>query len=417
MTVRITTLKNGIRVVTDPYDSPLAAVGISVDAGTRHEPPLMNGLAHFLEHMAFKGTIRRTAQEITRDIEDRGGWINAHTGRDVTAYYCGVLQEDALHALDVLADITLNSTIPADELEVERGVILQEQRDLEDDLMGWLSDRLLETAYRGPLSMPGLGTQETVKLIRRDDLRRFIGEHYRADNIIVSAAGGIDHGEFVERVQSHFSVMQNYRKPARGAESTYVGGVYRKIVPDAETIGVMIAFPCVPLGHEDLPAAALFTKMVGGANSSPLFQKLREERGLCYDVGMGGWSWHEAGLSVVRLSCGIEEAEEAIPILCGVLKGVRDSGLTDDELRRGRRMCRAELIMERESVHTRMSAAQAWLAIHGKPYDLAQHIARYEAVDYLQIRRVIGRHWMQPPTIAIRGPEKACAIDIAGLLR
>lgn len=405
MTVRIATLGNGIRVVTDSYDSPLAVVEICVEVGTRWEPPLLNGLAHFLEHMAFKGTTSRDAKALSHEIEARGGWINAGTGKDTTAYFAGVLAEDAAVALDVLADIVCNPTLPADEFERERGVILQEMADLEDDPMSWLGDRMMEKAFIGGLSLPGLGFPDILAEISRDDLTRFIHAHYTPSRILVGAAGGVDHDAICRDAER---LMSGFGAPGIAAahiSSRPAGGVYRS-AQDTEQVHLIVVFPSLPMGHPDLYADSVLHKILGGCSTSRLWQAIREERGLCYGIHSSVQAWQEAGLAGVQLSTGADVAAEAIDVLAAELRRLRDGGISDEELTRGKKLTHAEIVMSHESVESRTGAAMHHLAIHGIPYDLQDELDKFAAVDHAAIRRVIDRMWASPGTVAIRGPER-----------
>lgn len=414
MAIEIGTTASGVRFVIDSYDSPVAAVAITVEAGTRHEEPKHNGVAHFLEHMAFKGTIRRTAQQIDEAIEDRGGSLNAYTGKDTTQYAASVLSEDAPLALDVLADIVSNSTFPEAEVDLERGVILQENRDFEENTEGWFGDRLMEVAFTGGLALPGLGTPETLQSVGRREILAFVRDHYLPQKIIVAAAGGVDPEEFHRLAEGYFS--RSRAVPAKPEQpSHYKGGVFRHSV-ERPNVTVLIAFPSLPLGHTDLYSDVLFCRVIGGCNSSPLWQELREKRGLCYEVGLSGQAWLQSGLNFFKMSCGEDDAHEAIAVLCEQIKRSRD-GLTADQISFGQRLCRATVLMGQETTWERLSAADRHLAIHGKAYDAAEEVAKYEAVGADDIARTVERMWSAPPTIAIRGSERACEIDIAAMLR
>ena len=228
MNVRTTTLPNGCRIVTDTFDSiQSAAVNVLVDVGTRHEPEHLGGLAHFLEHMAFKGTERRTAKEIAEAIESRGGALNAGTAAEWTSYSCRVLKEDVELAVDILADIVCHSTLPQDEFERERGVILSEQAAMEDNHEDRLYERLYATVLPLSIGKPGLGTPETVKFITVDDLRQFMDEHYVGSRIIVSGSGNLDHDDFVAAVEKRFSGLpKGHHRVVPSA--VYVSDEYRE---------------------------------------------------------------------------------------------------------------------------------------------------------------------------------------------
>jgi predicted Zn-dependent peptidase len=418
MTVRIEKLPSGLRIVTDSFDSPLAVLQVSVEVGTRWEPPHLNGLAHFLEHMAFKGTLRRTASDISEAIENRGGWINAGTGKDITNYYTGVLAEDAPVALDVLADIVCNSTLPEEEFERERGVILQEIADLEDEPMSWLADRMMEITFIGGLGMPGLGSPETLRRIEVSDLANLVAAHYEPGTIIVSAAGGVDHDAITRAAEQLFDLgHREVSKRHESRKSEFFGGNSFRQARKTDQVQIIVAFPSFSLGDPDLYADCVLQKIIGGCSTSRLWRALREDRGLCYDVYSSAQAWREAGIVGVKLSTGADSAAEAISALVTELQKVRDAGLTDEELARGKKLMRAEIVMENESAASRVGAVAHHLAIHDRAYDLNEELDRFAAVDHRAIGRCIERMWSTPAAVAIRGPKRIVETDIQEMLR
>src|SRR6266550_102270 len=284
MTVRLSTLPSGLRVATDRIETvDTVSLGIWVDVGTRHEPPEINGVAHFLEHMAFKGTNRRSARGIAEEIEAVGGHLNAYTSRESTAYYARVLKEDVPLALDILADILQNSTFDPEELERERTVILQEigqANDTPDDI---IFDNFQERAFpEQPMGRPVLGRPEIIRQLSREAVMGYLREHYGAARMILSAAGNLDHDRFVDLAATLLSGMTAERaiatEPAR-----YVGGDHRE-ARDLEQLHLVLGFPGLPLGDPDYYAATVLSTAFGGGMSSRLFQEVREKRGLVYSI-------------------------------------------------------------------------------------------------------------------------------------
>jgi len=284
LTIELTTLSNGLRIVTENMPGlASASVGIWVMAGGRHERPEQNGIAHFLEHMAFKGTARRSALQIAEEIEDVGGYINAYTSREMTAYYARVLGADVGMALDVIADIVLNPAFDNRELEVERGVILQEigqALDTPDDI---IFDWLQEAAYPDqPMGRTILGPAERVTAFRRADLAGFVAERYGPDQMILSAAGAVDHAALVRQAEVLFSGQTP--KGAQQVEAARWAGAEKREVKDLEQVHFAFALEGPSFLDPDLYTAQIYATALGGGMSSRLFQKIREERGLCYSI-------------------------------------------------------------------------------------------------------------------------------------
>ncbi len=277
--IRLSTLKNGLRVVTENMPGlASASIGIWVAAGGRHERPEQNGIAHFLEHMAFKGTRTRSALQIAEAIEDVGGYINAYTSREMTAYYARVLADDVPLALDVISDILLNPVFDPREIEVERGVILQEigqSLDTPDDV---IFDWLQEAAYPDQaMGRTILGPAERVRGFAREDLAGFVTEHYGPDRMILSAAGAVDHDAIVRQAEA---IFEGASRPATSAPqaAAWHGHERRKVKP-LEQAHFALGLEGPGYRDADLYTGQVYTTVMGGGMSSRLFQKIREERG------------------------------------------------------------------------------------------------------------------------------------------
>ena len=416
MTVQLATLPNGLRIATDSYDTvETAAVIVTVEAGSRHDAPELNGTAHFLEHMAFKGTTSRTTEQIIGEIESRGGHINAGTGKDITQYYANVLKEDVGVAIDVLADIVCNPTFPEDEFEREKGVILQEIAEIEDDHYDWLGDRLLEVSLNGGLGLPGTGSAKTVGRIDVNHLKGFARFNHHPGKIVVTAAGNIDHDDFVRQASNAFPMTGNVYFGQSQSAFSYMTGNHYLATDDSEQAHIRIAWPSFGLGHDDLYAAALLSTILGGCSSSRLFREVRDKRGLCYSIGFGVSPWRDAGLFMFGLSCGAESADEAIRVSAEELLRIT-YGLTHTELDTAKRITKADLLMGMESTHGRASKMSHHVAIHGSAFDVHEEVAKFEAVDHAGIQRAITRMFSARPSIAVYGPSPVTGIDIARML-
>ena len=403
MTVRLSTLPSGLRVATDRIDTvDTVSLGIWVDVGTRHEPPEINGVAHFLEHMAFKGTERRSARAIAEEIEAVGGHLNAYTSRESTAYYAKVLKEDVPLALDILADILQHSTFDPEELERERTVILQEigqANDTPDDI---IFDYFQERAFPDQaMGRPVLGSPEIIRGLRREAVVTYLRDHYSAEKMVVAAAGNVEHERLVDLAATLLSELPAQRavttEPAR-----YAGGDRRE-ERDLEQLHLVLGFPGVVLGDPDYYAASVLSTAFGGGMSSRLFQEIREKRGLVYAIHSFAHSYRDGGLFGVYAGTGETEAAELVPALCEETARL-DDGFTTVELNRAKAQMKAGLLMSLESTSARCEQLAQHLLIHGTPFNPPEIVRRIEEVDDAAIRRVVGRWRSAPPTLAAVGP-------------
>jgi len=403
MTVGLATLPNGLRIVTDRVDTvATVSLGLWVDVGTRHEPALVNGVAHFLEHMAFKGTKRRSALAIAEEIEAVGGHLNAYTSRESTAYYAKVLKEDVGLALDILADILQHSTFEPAELERERTVILQEigqANDTPDDI---IFDYFQERAFPDQaMGRPVLGSPEIIKSLQRQSVIAYLKDHYGAARMVLSAAGNFEHDEIVALADKLLSGM-----PAERAVSTeparYVGGEHRQD-RDLEQLHLVLGFPGLPLDDPDYYATAVLSTAFGGGMSSRLFQEVREKRGLVYAISSFAHSYRDGGLFGVYAGTGEDEAAELLPVLCDETLKLGD-GFTPAELARAKAQMKAGLLMSLESTSARCEQMAQHMLIHGTPFDPADVVRRIDAVDDAAIRRVVASWRAGPPTLVALGP-------------
>ena len=278
-TVRVTTLANGFRVATDRMDSvETTSLGVWAGVGTRNEPAEHNGVAHLLEHMAFKGTRRRSARDIVVEIEDVGGFLNAYTGREQTAYYAKVLAEDTPLVVDILADILQNSIFDAEELVRERAVVLQEIGQAEDTPDDIVFDHFQETAFPSQaMGRPVLGRAEIVRDLPRDVVAGYMASRYRAGQMVLAASGRIEHDALVEMAETLFSGLPAGAVPP-SEQARYQGGDGR-FARDLEQVHLVLGFEGVTYTDADYYAAAVLSQLVGGGMSSRLFQEIREKRG------------------------------------------------------------------------------------------------------------------------------------------
>jgi predicted Zn-dependent peptidase len=407
MTTSLATLPNGLRIVTDRIETvDTVSLGLWVDVGTRHEAPEINGAAHFLEHMAFKGTERRTARDIAEEIEAVGGHLNAYTSRESTAYYAKVLKEDVPLALDILADILLHSSFDPTEMERERTVILQEigqANDTPDDI---IFDHFQECAFPDQaMGRPVLGSPEIIRQLSREAVTGYLRDHYGAARMVLSASGNLDHDRLVELADTLLGAMPPMGVNGRAVSTEparYIGGEHRED-RDLEQLHLVLGFPGIPLEDPDYYAASVLSTAFGGGMSSRLFQEIREKRGLVYAVHSFAHSYRDGGLFGIYAGTGEAEAGELVPVLCEEAMKLED-GLAPVELARSKAQMKAGLLMSLESTGARCEQMAQHMLIHGTPFDPADIVRRIEAVDDAAIGRVVARWRSAPPTLAALGP-------------
>lgn len=403
MTVQQTTLENGLRVVTHTMDAvETVSVGVFVDAGTRNEPVEINGVAHLLEHMAFKGTKRRSALEIVAEIEEVGGHLNAYTTREHTAYYAKVLKDDTPLAVDILADILQNSTFDPDELARERSVVLQEIGQAHDTPDDVVFDNFQETAFPDqPLGRPVLGDAARVRSMTREAIMGYMDRAYGASSMVLAAAGMIEHEHLVALARHLFRDL-----PARTAlgdgPAAYGGGAHLQD-RELEQVHLTVGFPGVGMHDPDIYASTVMSTLFGGGMSSRLFQEIRERRGLVYSIHSFSSSYSDCGLFGIYAGTGEEEVAELMPVLAEEIRRLADS-MEEDEVRRARNQLKAATLMSLESTSARAEQLGEQMLIFGRPLPIAEIIGKIDAVDAAAVRNVASRIFRGRPSIAAIGP-------------
>ena len=400
-------LKNGFRIVTEHMPGlASASVGVWVGAGARHEAADQNGIAHFLEHMAFKGTRRRSALQIAEAIEDVGGVINAYTSREVTAYYARVLENDVPLAMDVISDILRNPLLDPDEIEVERGVILQEigqALDTPDDV---IFDWLQEQAYpQQPLGRTILGPCERVSAFGRDDLSCFIGQHYGPEQMILSAAGAIDHDAIVKLAEDLFGDLS--RRPVVQADAAQFAGGEVRQVKTLEQAHFALGFESPGYRDDDIYIAQIYASALGGGMSSRLFQEIREKRGLCYTIFAQAGAYADTGMTTIYAGTSAGQLPDLAGITIDEMKRTA-ADLSMAEVARARAQMKSGLLMGLESPSNRAERLARLVQIWDRVPSLEETVARIDDVSCADVRR-FAEHMATsaPMALALYGPVDA----------
>ncbi|WP_308918270.1 pitrilysin family protein [Jannaschia sp. LMIT008] len=413
MTARLDRLPNGVRVVTERMPGlESASVGIWVGAGGRHEALHQNGIAHFLEHMAFKGTARRSALSIAEEIEDVGGYINAYTSREVTAYYARILAGDVPLAVDLIADIVLNPTFDAAEIETERGVILQEigqAMDTPDDIV---FDWLQEAAYpEQPMGRTILGPSERVAAFQRSDFRDFTAQHYAPDGLILAAAGAIDHDAVMRLAEDALGHLTPRARPVP-EPAAFRGGEVR-VVKALEQAHFTMGLPQPGYRDDAIYAAQVFAGVLGGGMSSRLFQEAREKRGLCYSIFAQVGAYADTGLLTVYAGTGAEDVGALSHLVVDELRRMADD-VTEAEVARARAQMKSGMLMGLESASSRAERLARVVAVWDRVPPLSEAIQKIDAVDAAAIRDHAGALAGEAPALALYGPVDG-APDVAAM--
>lgn len=380
-----------------------ASIGIWVNAGGRHERIEQNGIAHFLEHMAFKGTKKRSSVQIAEAIEDVGGYINAYTSREMTAYYCRVLGDDVALALDVVSDIVLNPVFARDEIEVERGVILSEigqALDTPDDIIfDWLQD----VSYPGqPLGRSILGPEERVSSFQREDLSAFVDENYSADQMVLAAAGAVDHDAIVRQCEEIFGTLKP-RVQAPFLVGQFKGGEYRQ-VKDLEQAHFALAFESPNYKDPDIYTAQIFATAFGGGMSSRLFQEVREKRGLCYSIFASAGAYSDTGTLTFYAGTSGDKVSDLANITVDELKRA-SYDMTEVEVARARAQMKAGLLMGLESPSSRAERLARMVTIWDRIPSLDEVVSQIDRVTVSDVRDyAAGMGAGAPAAMALYGP-------------
>jgi predicted Zn-dependent peptidase len=389
MTVAVTTLKSGINVVTDTMPHlETASLGVWVNAGSRDEHCEENGISHMLEHMAFKGTRRRTARQIAEEIEAVGGDLNAATGAETTAYYARVLKADVPLALDVLSDILSEPAFDRDELAREQSVIVQEigaVADAPDDL---IFENLQSVAFPDqPLGRSILGTAKTVRSFDAVKLREYLTRNYRGPEMVVAAAGAVDHRAVVAEVERRFSSFNGPATPL--PEPASFGGGTHVEERDLEQVHIALALPGVPLRDPALYSLQAFTNVLGGGMSSRLFQEAREKRGLCYSIYTFHMPYSDVGMFGLYAGTDAADTSELMRLIVEEIADAAET-LSEAEIARAKSQMKAGLLMALESSGERIGQLARQMITQGRPIPVDELVAKIEAVT-AESARAAGR--------------------------
>lgn len=380
MNFNITTLPNGLRVVSSKRpEIETVSLGVWVKTGSACETEELNGISHFLEHMVFKGTQKRNLVQISEEVEDVGGQINAYTSREFTSFYAKMLKADVELAMDVIADILQNSTFPEAELLKERDVVIQEIKqsiDTPDDI---IFDYLQETAFPNQaIGRPILGPEEKVRTFTADHLNSYLKTNYAAENMLVCAVGNIEHDDFVKIVSNRFSELQS--KVSFVHEDQIYQGGFTVESRDIEQAHILLGFRSFPYYDKRYYPCMILSNILGGATSSRLFQEIREKRGLVYSIYSFANSHTQSGLLGIYAGTGRNDIKALMPVVCDEIRKLCDEKVDEKELSRAKIQMKAGMMMALESSSSVAEVLARQILIYNKAIPIDEMVERINAV-------------------------------------
>ncbi len=385
------TLENGLRVVTEhiPYVKSIS-IGVWIEAGSKNENPMNNGISHFIEHMLFKGTNKRTAKDIAETIDGIGGQINAFTSKECTCYYTKVLDSHYDLAIDLLSDMLFNSKFDPIEIEKERSVILEEISMYEDSPEDLVHDILTQTLFKNnSVGMPILGTKDTLSAIDREMINKYMQEYYVANNAVLSVAGNFDEKLLLEAINSKFSIW-NMNKNLK-KDNTPIDFNFEKIYKnkDIEQSHICIGFKGLELDNKYTYPLLVLNNILGGSMSSRLFQSIREERGLAYSIYSYPSIYKNGGSLVIYAGTNPNQIEEVISLIYSEINDIIENSLSEEEVTKSKEQLKGNYILGLESTSGRMSSIGKSELLLNKIYTPKEILDKIDSVQLADINTVI----------------------------
>src|SRR4051812_3713813 len=382
-------LPNGLRLLTErmPHVRSVS-IGVWLARGSRHEPQEKSGIAHFVEHMLFKGTATRSAEDIAQTIDSIGGQMDAFTAKEYASYYIKVLDEHLPLAVDVLSDIVMNPAFTAEDIEREKKVVLEEIKMVEDTPDDLVHELFTENFWANhPLGRPILGTKETVEGLNQEALRHYFSTVYTAPNLIVAAVGNITHDEVKALVSKAFNKLPTTTEPISEAPPRVIPRITIRN-KELEQSHVCLGAPSYQQDHVDRYSSYVMNTVLGGSMSSRLFQNVREKRGLAYAVFSGLSAYRDAGSMTIYAGCANDAVSELIDVVIAELRRMKDEAMPASELRRAKDHLKGSLMLNLESTSSRMSHLARQEIYFDRQFSLDETVEGVERVTVEDIQRV-----------------------------
>ena len=404
---------NGLRLLTESMpDVRSVSVGVWLTRGSRHEDDQRAGIAHFVEHMLFKGTATRSAENLAQAIDSMGGQLDAFTAKECASYYIKVLDEHLPRAFDILSDIVLNPVFHGEDIEREKKVVLEEIKMVEDTPDDLVHELFTQQFWHGhPMGRPILGTRETVEQLTQESLREHFRRTYTARNFIVSAAGNLEHDRVRELVSGAFDGLPADGQPVQSSAPIVVPKLVIRN-KELEQSHVCLGASSYPQDHEDRYVSYILNTVLGGSMSSRLFQNVREKRGLAYAVGSSLSAYRDTGSLTVYAGCDTQVVGEVIDLVMEELRGIKATPMPEMELRRAQDHLKGSLMLSLENTASRMSHLARQEIYFGRQFSLDETLAGVEGVTADDVQRVAQDLFGNGPLAAtVLGPSDGLALS------
>jgi predicted Zn-dependent peptidase len=400
--IRRQVLPNGLTIITEQMQHiRSASIGIWLETGSRDEDPHWNGISHFIEHMVFKGTKNRSAEQIAREVDSIGGNMDAFTAKECICFNVKVLDEHVPTALDILSDLVLHPVFDATDIARERGVIMEEIKMDEDNPDYLVHEIFTQNFWKDhPLGKPILGTKETVKRFERESVMEAYGHRFAPGNIVVSAAGNLDHDRFVELVTEHFQHMQPVKNGFHSAQPKIVSRIILRNKKALEQVQLCIGVPSHPIAHEKRHAGYILNTLLGGGMSSRLFQNIRERQGLAYSIYSDLNPYRDTGCLAVYAGTSLASAAKVVQSVVSEFRKLKAETVSEEELNRSKAQLKGSLMLSLESSSARMSNLARQEMYFDRFYDLDELIARIEAVTSEDLQG-LANEFFQTDSVAV----------------
>lgn len=410
------TLCNGIRVVSETLPkSRSVSIGVWVKVGSRHEPQNIGGISHFIEHLFFKGTEKRTAKDIAIEIDSLGGTLNAFTTQETTTYYAKVVDEHLPIAIDILSDILLGSRFDPKEMEKERKVILEEIKSVEDTPDDFIHEIFTNAVWpNSALGRPILGTKETIKALKHENIISYITQYYNPREIVISAAGNFDHSRLLELLNGSFGKLARTGIPKKEVPPLFTPGVVVKR-KQLEQVQICIGSKGLHYTHEDRYVLSALNTVLGNSMSSRLFQEVREQHALAYSIYSYLTAYRDTGLLTVYAATDPANALEAVRLVLKEFRKIKEEGITSAEETRVKNQIKGSLVLSLESSNSHMTRLARQEIYYGKYLSMDDIIEGVENVKKEQIQRLAQQLFTtENIALAVLGPLSKA--DLPGTL-
>jgi len=398
-------LPNGITLLTEAMPHVRSvAVGVWLKRGSRHETPLQSGISHFIEHMVFKGTKNRSAEVIAAQVDSIGGHMDAFTAKEYASFHLKVLDEHLPLAVDILGDIAMNPLFDPSEMTKEKKVIFEEINMVEDTPDDLVMELFTEAFWpRHPLGRPILGTKSSVSRFRRDELAGFFRSVYRPGNIVIAAAGHLEHGATSRLVRRHFGELAPGGRSRNGGPPRPASRIVTRSKKELEQVHLCLGTPAYPQAHEDRYGVYILNTVLGGSMSSRLFQNVREKRGLVYSISSGVSAYSDAGTLTIYAGTSLDSVDEVVRLSLEELRRMKGEALPADELRRAKDHLKGSLMLSLENTGSRMNHIARQEIYFGRAFKLDEILSGIESVSAEDVPRIAGELFRGEVTMSVLG--------------